>query len=78
MWLWCPRCWQNQQGLVVAWTWGRKERIESKIMPGLRLGEKEDSISQDNARKHMAHQGGESPYSECVTRVANMSDFKCI
>ena len=46
-----------QWGLVVAWIWGIKESVESKMTPDFRLGEEEDSISQDNARKYVVHQG---------------------
>lgn len=47
-----------QWGLVVAWIWGIKESVESKIPPVFRLGEEEASISYDNARKYVARQGG--------------------
>lgn len=43
-----------------AWLWGIKERVESKMTPGFRPGEEEDSISQDHVRKYLAHLGGYS------------------
>ena len=32
-----------------------KERVESKMTPDLELGEEEDSITQDHARKYLAY-----------------------
>lgn len=73
------RCTQNKWSLVVAWIWGIKEKVESKMTPTFRLDEEKGSISKDNEENIWHIREVIVPavnMSQCVT--PGISEFKCI